>query len=71
MLLGMAVILIGFILMTGSEANTKPDGVYDPNYWNDGIFSWRRTRLAPFFILLGFAIEVYAIFLNPNKQKAK
>lgn len=71
MLVGVAVILIGFLLMTGSDANTRPDGVYDPNYWNDGIFSWRRTRLAPFVILAGFGIEIYAIMMNPDKQKAK
>lgn len=71
MLVGIAVILIGFLLMTGPDANTRPDGVYDPNYWNDGIFSWRRTRLAPFVILAGFGIEIYAIMMNPDKQKAK
>lgn len=71
MLIGVAVILIGFLLMTGPDANTRPDGVYDPNYWNDGIFSWRRTRLAPFLILAGFGIEIYAIMMNPDKQKAK
>lgn len=71
MLVGIAVILIGFLLMTGPDANTRPDGVYDPNYWNDGIFSWRRTRLAPFVILAGFGIEIYAIMMNPDKQKTK
>jgi len=71
MLVGVAVILIGFLLMTGPDANTRPDGVYDPNYWNDGIFSWRRTRLAPFVILAGFGIEIYAIMMNPDKQKTK
>ncbi|MDE0600146.1 MAG: DUF3098 domain-containing protein, partial [Dokdonia donghaensis] len=28
---------------------------------------WRRIRLAPAVILIGFGIEVYAILLNPNK----
>lgn len=67
--IGLAIILLGFLLMTGADANTRPDGVYDVNYWNEGIFSWRRIRLAPFLVLLGFAIEVYAILLNPNKNK--
>lgn len=71
MAIGLVVILVGFFLMTGADANTRPDGVYDPNYWNDGIFSWRRIRFAPFIVLLGFAIEVYAIWLNPNKSKAE
>lgn len=68
--IGLVLILLGFALMTGADANTRPDGVYDVNYWNEGIFSWRRIRLAPFMVLLGFAIEVYAIMLNPNKNKA-
>ncbi len=68
MVLGVVVILLGFLLMMGADANTRPDGTFDPNYWNDGIFSWRRIRLAPFVVLLGFAIEVYAIMLNPNKK---
>lgn len=71
MALGVVVILIGFFLMMGADANTRPDGTFDPNYWNDGIFSWRRIRLAPFIVLLGFAIEVYAIMLNPNKTKSE
>lgn len=71
MLIGLAVILLGFFLMMGHDANTRPDGVYDPNYWNEGIFSWKRIRLAPFIVLLGFAIEVYAIWLNPNKIKSE
>ncbi len=71
MALGVVVILVGFLLMMGPDANTRPDGTFDPNYWNDGIFSWRRIRLAPFVVLLGFAIEVYAIMLNPNKKVAE
>lgn len=68
MAIGIAVILLGFLLMTGPDANTRPDGNFDPNYWNDNIYSWRRVRLAPFIVLLGFGIEVYAILLNPNKK---
>ncbi len=71
MILGLIVIAIGFLLMTGGDANTRPDGTYDPNYWNNDIFSWRRIRLAPFVVLVGFGIEVYAILLNPNKSKNK
>ncbi len=58
MLIGLAVIALGFILMTGG-------GSEDPNVFNPEIYSWRRIRLAPALILLGFAIQVYAILLNP------
>lgn len=69
MAIGVVVILIGFLLMMGHDANTRPDGTFDPTYWNEGIFSWKRIRLAPFVVLVGFAIEIYAILLDPNKSK--
>ncbi|MDD3458958.1 MAG: DUF3098 domain-containing protein [Weeksellaceae bacterium] len=71
MIVGIVVILLGFLLMTGPDANTRPDGVLDPNYWNEDIYSWRRTRLAPFLILLGFGIEIFAILYNPDKGEKK
>ena len=62
MLIGLAFIAIGFILMAGGGSD-------DPNVFDESIFSWRRIRLAPTLVLIGFAIEVYAILLNPNKEK--
>lgn len=61
MLIGLGLIALGFILMMGRGANTTPDGTFDPNYWNDGIFSFVRIRLAPMLVITGFAVEVYAI----------
>jgi len=61
MLIGMAVIALGFILMAGGGSN-------DPEVFNPEIYSWRRIRLAPMLVLLGFGIEVYAILLNPKKK---
>lgn len=63
MFIGMACIVVGFLLMMGADANTV-DGKYDPNVWNDGIFSVRRIRIAPLLVVIGFAIEVYAILLK-------
>ncbi|MEC5394002.1 DUF3098 domain-containing protein [Bergeyella sp. RCAD1439] len=65
MLIGLALILSGFLLMLGPDANTV-DGVYSPDYWNDGIFSFRRIRIAPLLVILGFGVEVYAI-LKKNR----
>ncbi|MCB0444072.1 MAG: DUF3098 domain-containing protein [Gelidibacter sp.] len=62
MLIGLACIAIGFILMSGGGSD-------DPNVFNPDIFSWRRIRLAPTLVLIGFGIQVYAILLNPNKDK--
>jgi hypothetical protein len=62
MLIGIAVIVLGFILMTGGGSD-------DPNVFNPEIYSWRRIRLAPALILIGFGIEVYAILLNPKSKE--
>jgi len=66
MLLGLAFIIVGFLLMMGADANTTPEGKLDPNYWNDAIFSIRRVRIAPLFVIIGFVIQVIAI-LKRNK----
>lgn len=60
MLIGLAFIVVGFLLMMGADANTV-DGKYDPNLWNEDIFSIRRIRIAPLLVVIGFVIEVYAI----------
>jgi hypothetical protein len=60
MLIGLASIVIGFILMSGGGSD-------DPNVFDPSIFSWTRIRLAPTLVLLGFGIQVYAILLNPDK----
>lgn len=61
MLIGIGIIILGFLLMMGHDANTKPDGNFSPNYWNDDIFSIRRIRMAPLFVVVGFVVEIYAI----------
>lgn len=61
MFIGLAFIAIGFILMSGGGSD-------DPNVFNPDIFSFRRIRLAPTLVLIGFGIQIYAILLNPNKN---
>ena len=61
MLIGLGIISLGFILMAGGGSD-------DPNVFNPEIFSWRRIRLAPILIIIGFAVEVYAILLNPHQK---
>ena len=65
MFIGLVLIVVGFLLMMGPDANTV-DGKYDPHLWNEGIFSIRRIRIAPLLVIAGFAVEVYAI-LKRNK----
>ena len=59
MLIGIFFIALGFILMSGG-------GSEDPNIFNEEIYSFRRIRLAPILVILGFIIEVYAILTKPD-----
>ena len=61
MIIGLAFITLGFILMSGG-------GSEDPNVFNPEIYNFRRIKLAPTLVLIGFGIQVYAILLNPNKK---
>lgn len=54
MLIGILFIAVGFILMSGGSSD-------DPNIFNEEIYSFRRIRLAPILVIIGFIIEVYAI----------
>ncbi len=60
LLIGIAVIAVGFILMSGG-------GSKDPNVFNEEIFNFRRIRLAPTVVLIGFGITIYSILKNPKK----
>ena len=62
MLIGIGFIALGFILMAGGGSD-------DPTIFNPEIYSWRRIRLAPALILIGFWIEVYAILTNPTTDQ--
>lgn len=68
MLIGLGLILLGYLLMLGADANTV-DGTYNPDSWNEDIFSFRRIRLAPMVVIAGFVVEVYAIMKRfPSKN---
>ncbi|MCL3780225.1 DUF3098 domain-containing protein [Prolixibacteraceae bacterium JC049] len=60
LLIGFAIIVIGFILMIGGKSE-------DPNVFNKEVFSFRRTTLAPIVVLFGFLFEIYAIMKKPKK----
>jgi len=63
LLIGIAVIALGFILMAGGGSD-------DPKVFSDAIFNFRRIKLAPTVVLLGFGITIYAIMKNPQTAKA-
>lgn len=60
LLIGIAVIAIGFLLMAGGGSD-------DPKVFKDSVFDFRRIRLAPTTVIVGFAITIYAILKNPEK----
>ena len=58
--IGMAVVIIGFILMTGPSST---ETVFEPD-----IFSVRRIKVAPVVCFLGFIFMIYAVL---RKHKIK
>ena len=55
---GMLVVVLGFILMSGDGSTTE---AYNPD-----IFSTRRTKVAPVVCLLGFVSMIYAVVHKPK-----
>ena len=62
MLVGLLIIALGFTLMVGGGSD-------DPNVFNPDIFNFRRIRLAPTLVLIGFGIEIAAILRSFSKTK--
>lgn len=60
LLIGIVVIALGFLLMSGGGSD-------DPKVFNEAVFNFRRIRLAPTTVLIGFGITIYAILKNPKK----
>jgi hypothetical protein len=61
MIAGLVVIVIGFILMSGGKYT-------DPNVFPaDDIYSTRRITVAPIVVIIGFAVEIYAVFHRSKK----
>lgn len=58
---GVAVMCLGYILMTGG-------GSSDPHVFNPAMFDFRRITLAPIVILAGIAVVIYGI-MSPVKNK--
>lgn len=59
---GMAVVVVGFILMSGPGST---DTTYNPD-----IFSARRVKLAPVVCFVGFVSMIYAIVRRPKDGAA-
>ncbi len=61
--IGMAIIILGFILMSGpgsTETHFEPD-----------IFSVRRIKVAPAVCFFGFIFMIYGILCKPKCEKCE
>jgi hypothetical protein len=64
MVVGFAVIVLGFWLMSGGKSA-------DPNVFNGAeLYGFRRITLSTIVVLLGFFFEIYAIMYRPKPQKS-
>ena len=62
MLLGLVLIILGFILMAGGRST-------DPNIFNPNeVYSTMRITVAPILILAGLVVEIVAILRNPKRS---
>jgi hypothetical protein len=62
MVIGIAVILLGLLLMIGGKSK-------DPNVFNPSeVYSFRRITIAPILILAGLVLEIVGIFKKPKAQ---
>lgn len=60
MLIGGAVLALGFFLMAGGKSP-------DPTVFNkDDVYSTTRITIAPLLIIAGFVIEIFAIMKKPK-----
>ena len=54
MLIGVAIITLGFVLMSGG-------GNENIAVFNADVFSFTRIRVAPTVVLIGFGVVIYSI----------
>lgn len=60
---GMAVVILGFLLMSGPSAT---ETAFEPD-----IFSVRRIKVAPVICFFGFVFMIYAVLRKPQSNKSK
>lgn len=63
LVVGMAIVVIGFILMSGAGST---ESAYNPD-----IFSARRIKVAPLVCLFGFVSMIYAVMRKPKDKEVE
>ncbi|MBO5578868.1 MAG: DUF3098 domain-containing protein [Prevotella sp.] len=61
LVVGMVIVVIGFILMSGAGST---ESAYNPD-----IFSTRRIKVAPVVCLIGFVSMIYAVMHKPKDKE--
>ena len=59
---GMAVVIIGFLLMSGAGSTETQ--------FNPEIFSTRRIKVAPIVSFIVFIFMIYAVIRRPRKEES-
>lgn len=61
MVIGLIIIALGFILMAGGKSS-------DPKVFDTKeVYSATRITIAPLLIIIGFAMEIFAIMRKPKQ----
>ena len=60
-IIGIALLALGFILMLGGGSN-------DPDVFNEKMFDFQHITLSTILILAGFVVEIVAIFWRGKKK---
>ena len=61
LILSILIIAIGFVLMSGGEST-------DPDIFNNEIYNFRRIRLAPLMVVLGFILCIFSILYKDKNS---
>lgn len=63
LVVGMVIVVIGFVLMSGAGST---ESAYNPD-----IFSARRIKVAPLVCLFGFVSMIYAVMRKPKDKEVE
>lgn len=61
MLIGIALLALGYILLIGGGSN-------NPDEFNNALFDTRRLVIAPILMVAGIIVEICSILLRPKKK---
>jgi len=64
MAVGLVFIALGYLLMIGGGSD-------DPAVFNEDIFNTQRLTVAPILLVIGYIIEIFAIFYKKKDTSIK